>query len=58
MKVFKCDRCGAIFEYEPKEAQTACVISLEENMSDWDEWGEYDLCENCMTELKEWLKNG
>lgn len=58
MKVFKCDRCGEIFEYEPKTAHTAYITSLEENMSDWDEWGEYDLCETCIDELKEWLKNG
>ena len=61
MKVKKCDRCGAIFEKNEKYKTKATrngIISAIATISDrelLDE--EYDLCDECIEKLYDWLKD-
>ena len=62
--VFKCDRCGEIFEakinkfnfspyFESNHVQTMNInLSGETNQYN----GDYDLCPSCMAALNNWLK--
>lgn len=61
MKVKKCDRCGAIYEKnekcKTKEARNGIVSEIatisEKGFID----EEYDLCDECIEKLYDWLKD-
>ena len=60
MQIFKCDRCGAIYETYPKELESGfdnvmCdnepyIIIKKKNLKT------IDLCYNCRFELTKWMK--
>lgn len=61
MKVKKCDRCGAIYEKNEKcktkvtsggIVSTIATISEREMLDE-----EYDLCDECIEKLYDWLKD-
>lgn len=61
MKVKKCDRCGAIYEKNEKcktkvirggIVSTIATISKREMLDE-----EYDLCDECIEKLYDWLKD-
>lgn len=61
MKVKKCDRCGAIYEKnekcKTKEAMGGIVSAIatisKQGMLD----KEYDLCDECIEKLYDWMKD-
>ena len=53
MTVYKCDRCGELFERKITPRETVCR-SLPEP-TDWT-WRSRDFCRNCLEELQSWLK--
>ena len=61
MKVKKCDRCGAIYEKNEKcktKATGNGIVSTIATISDRgipDE--EYDLCDECIEKLYDWMKD-
>ena len=61
MKVKKCDRCGAIYEKNEKcktKATRNGIVSAIATISErelLDE--EYDLCDECIEKLYDWLKD-
>ena len=61
MKVKKCDRCGAIYE-KNKKCKTKVIgngiVSVIATISErglLDE--EYDLCDECIEKLYDWMKD-
>lgn len=61
MKVKKCDRCGAIYEKNKKCKTKAIgngIVSAIATISErrlLDE--EYDLCDECIEKLYDWMKD-
>lgn len=61
MKVKKCDRCGAIYEKNEKcktKATGNGIVSTIATISEReipDE--EYDLCDECIEKLYDWMKD-
>ncbi len=61
MKVKKCDRCGAIYEKNEKcktKEITGGIVSAIATISEQrmlDE--EYDLCDECIGKLYDWMKD-
>lgn len=61
MKVKKCDRCGAIYEKnekcKTKEGRNGIVSTIatinEKGFID----EEYDLCDECIEKLYDWMKD-
>ena len=59
MKVKKCDRCGAIYEKnekcKTKETRDGIVSTTINEKGFIDE--EYDLCDECIEKLYDWMKD-
>ena len=51
-KVFKCDRCGTIFN---KNNYPKYIFSYQTNI-DGIKW-DVDICDSCQKEFKEWFDN-
>lgn len=61
MKVKKCDRCGAIYEKNKKCKTKAIGNGIVSTIATISERGipdeEYDLCDECIEKLYDWLKD-
>lgn len=61
MKVKKCDRCGAIYEKNEKCKTKATGNGIVSTIATISERGipdeEYDLCDECIEKLYDWLKD-
>ena len=61
MKVKKCDRCGAIYEKNEKCKTKATGNGIVSTIATVSERGipdeEYDLCDECIEKLYDWLKD-
>lgn len=61
MKVKKCDRCGAIYEKNKKCKTKATVNGIVSTIATISERGipdeEYDLCDECIEKLYDWMKD-
>lgn len=61
MKVKKCDRCGAIYEKNKKCKTKATGNGIVSTIATISERGipdeEYDLCDECIEKLYDWLKD-
>lgn len=55
MKVYKCDRCGTIFDRESNFRVDVSVSNVCEGKA---AWNSYDLCPKCQQFILEWLKGG
>ena len=55
MQVYKCDRCGAVFEYDRKVRRE---FHIRKDIKDEDGWTrpvDVDLCPKCYDKLREFL---
>lgn len=61
MKVKKCDRCGAIYEKNKKCKTKATWNGIVSTIATISERGipdeEYDLCDECIEKLYDWMKD-
>lgn len=61
MKVKKCDRCGAIYEKNEKCKTKATGNGIVSTIATISERGipdeEYDLCDECIEKLYDWMKD-
>lgn len=61
MKVKKCDRCGAIYEKNKKCKTKATGNGIVSTIATISERGipdeEYDLCDECIEKLYDWIKD-
>lgn len=61
MKVKKCDRCGAIYEKNEKCKTKVTMGGIVSTIATISERGmldeEYDLCDECIEKLYDWLKD-
>lgn len=61
MKVKKCDKCGAIYEKNEKCKTKATGNGIVSTIATISERGipdeEYDLCDECIEKLYDWLKD-
>lgn len=61
MKVKKCDRCGAIYEKNEKCKKKKSGNGIVSAIATISERGlldeEYDLCDECIEKLYDWLKD-
>lgn len=61
MKVKKCDRCGAIYEKNKKCKTKAIGNGIVSTIATISERGipdeEYDLCDECIEKLYDWMKD-
>lgn len=61
MKVKKCDRCGAIYEKNKKCKTKATGNGIVSTIATISERGipdeEYDLCDECIEKLYDWMKD-
>ena len=61
MKVKKCDRCGAIYEKNEKCKTKEVGNGIVSTIATISERGipdeEYDLCDECIEKLYDWLKD-
>lgn len=61
MKVKKCDRCGAIYEKNEKCKTKATRNGTISTIATINERGmldeEYDLCDECIEKLYDWMKD-
>ena len=61
MKVKNCDRCGAIYEKNKKCKTKAIGNGIVSTIATISERGipdeEYDLCDECIEKLYDWLKD-
>lgn len=62
MNAKKCDRCGAYYDENKMYKETnlipgSVLIGMSLLCRDSRYGNEYDLCDSCLTDLKEFLKN-
>ena len=61
MKVKKCDKCGAIYEKNEKRKTKEIRNEIVSTIATISEKGfideEYDLCDECIEKLYDWLKD-
>ena len=61
MKVKKCDRCGAIYEKNKKCKTKVIGNGIVSTIATISERGipdeEYDLCDECIEKLYDWMKD-
>ena len=61
MKVKKCDRCGAIYKKNEKHKTKVVGSGIVSVIATMNEMGyideEYDLCDECIEKLYDWLKD-
>lgn len=61
MKVKKCDRCGAIYEKNKKCKTKVIGNGIVSEIATISERGlldeEYDLCDECIEKLYDWMKD-
>lgn len=61
MKVKKCDRCGAIYEKNEKCKTKEVRNGIVSKIATISERGildeEYDLCDECIEKLYDWMKD-
>lgn len=50
MKVFRCDRCNAIYEMQIRNEGDVVLCKVKDGNS-----ARLDLCPNCLYSLEEWL---